>query len=237
MKKRTLLINIAANTVIIAVLLTIALVGVGGVTETLAQGGAAVYRGNTDKPEVSLMFNVYWGTEYIDGILKTLDKYGVKCTFFIGGSWAAKNSGTLKAIAEAGHEIASHGYSHKDAENLNYKQNVDELVPTAKLLKELTGAEIKLFAPPSGSIGDAMFKACEDNGFTVIMWSRDTVDWRDKNADTVFTRATSGVQNGELILMHPTAHTLEALPEILEFYRANGLTAVTVSRNLSPVSE
>ena len=79
MKKRTLLINIAANTVIIAVLLTIALVGVGGVTETLAQGGSAVYRGNTDKPEVSLMFNVYWGTEYIDGILKTLDKYGVKC--------------------------------------------------------------------------------------------------------------------------------------------------------------
>ena len=237
MKKKTLIINIAANAVIIAVLLTIAFVGVGGVTETLASGGAAVYRGNPDKPEVSLMFNVYWGTEYIDGILKVLDKYGVNSTFFIGGSWAAKNSGTLKAIAEAGHEIASHGYSHKDAEKLTYKQNVDELVPTAKLLKELTGEEIKLFAPPSGSIGDAMFKACEDNGFTVIMWSRDTVDWRDKNADTVFTRATSGVQNGELILMHPTAHTLEALPEILEFYRANGLTAVTVSRNLSPVSE
>ena len=207
MKKRTLLINIAANTVIIAVLLTIALVGVGGVTETLAQGGAAVHRGNTDKPEVSLMFNVYWGTEYIDGILKTLDKYGVKC------------------------------YSHKDAENLNYKQNVDELVPTAKLIKELTGAEVKLFAPPSGSVGEAMFQACSDYGYTVVMWSRDTVDWRDKNADTVYTRATSGVQNGELILMHPTEHTLEALPRILEFYADNGLRAVTVSANLAPASE
>ena len=232
MKKRTLLINIAANAVIIAVLLTIAFVGVGGVTETLAQSGAAVYRGNTDKPEVSLMFNVYWGTEYIDGILKTLDKYGVKCTFFIGGTWAAKNSGTLKAIAEAGHEIASHGYSHKDAEKLNYKQNVDELVPTEKLIRELTGKEVKLFAPPSGSLGEAMFQACSDYGYTVVMWSRDTVDWRDKNADTVYARATSGVQNGELILMHPTEHTLKALGKILEFYTDSALKPVPVSENI-----
>ena len=63
----------------------------------------------------------------------------------------------------------------------------------------------------------------------VIMWSKDTIDWRDKDADLVVSRATDGVQAGDMILMHPTAHTASALGRILEYYRGHGLKAVTVS--------
>lgn len=229
-KRKLLTANIAAVIVIVTVLAALALNGSGAVTEVA--GNDAVYRGNQLGNAVSLMFNVYWGEEYIPEILNILDAYSVKTTFFIGGSWAAKNMELVKSIAAAGHEIGSHGYNHKDAEHLNYERNLDEMVPAERLLEELTGQRITLFAPPSGSVGKEMFSAAESLGYTVVMWSRDTVDWRDKDADLVYKRATQDTQSGELILMHPTEHTLKALGKILEFYTDSTLKPVPVSENI-----
>jgi hypothetical protein len=64
------------------------------------------------------------------------------------------------------------------------------------------------------------------------MWTRDTIDWRDKDATTVYNRAIKGMSGGDLILMHPTEHTLEALPLMLEYVNANGFAAVAVGENL-----
>ncbi|MDR1940430.1 MAG: polysaccharide deacetylase, partial [Clostridiales bacterium] len=62
--------------------------------------------------------------------------------------------------------------------------------------------------------------------------SSDLIDWRDKDAELIFKRATRNMKNGDFVLMHPTAHTLEALPEILKFYSDNGYSAATVSTSL-----
>ena len=66
----------------------------------------------------------------------------------------------------------------------------------------------------------------------VIMWSRDTIDWRDKDVGMIYNRATKNLKKGEFVLMHPTDCTVTALPEILSYIRNDGLTAVTVSCNL-----
>ena len=65
-----------------------------------------------------------------------------------------------------------------------------------------------------------------------ILWSKDTNDWRDKNAALIYTRATKNVKAGDFILMHPMNETADALDDILKFYEANSLKAVTVSKNL-----
>lgn len=236
MKNNHFAVNVATNVIIVSVLVAIALVGLSGASAVPVSGNAAIYNGNSERAEVSLMFNVYWGTEYIEPILKVLDDYGVKTTFFIGGSWASKNNSTLKLIAEHGHEIGNHGYSHKDAKNLSYAQNADEISLTNKLIKEVLGVEVTLFAPPSGSIGSNMFSACADLNQKVIMWSRDTIDWRDKDSSLVLKRATTGIQNGDFVLMHPTAQTLEALPAILKSLSEQGFKVKTVSECLRPQS-
>ena len=64
------------------------------------------------------------------------------------------------------------------------------------------------------------------------MWSRDTIDWRDKSVDLIVKRATENLKNGEFILMHPKDVTVEALPQILTYIRENGLNTATVSQNL-----
>ncbi|MEG1609510.1 MAG: polysaccharide deacetylase, partial [Clostridia bacterium] len=94
-----------------------------------------------------------------------------------------------------------------------------------------------LFAPPSGSFDKTTLSVAEELDMRVIMWSKDTVDWRDKDENIVFKRATNKVGGGDLILMHPTAHTLKALPKILEFYKDNGLRQVIVSENLKETNE
>ena len=65
-----------------------------------------------------------------------------------------------------------------------------------------------------------------------VLWSNDTIDWRDKDASLVYTRATKNVTAGALVLMHPMPHTVKALPDILKEYKRRGLTAITVGENL-----
>lgn len=191
----------------------------------------AYYEGSS-QDGVSLMFNVYWGTEQVNGILDVLDEYGAKATFFIGGSWADDNVDCLKEIAARGHEIASHGYFHRDHDKLDYNGNLQEIKTSVDFIRTAAGVTVTLFAPPSGAYSDDTVKAAESLGLRTVMWSRDTIDWRDKDAATCFSRATKNIGGGDLVLMHPMKHTLAALPKILTVYRENGLRAVTVSENL-----
>ena len=178
------------------------------------------------------MFNVYEHTENVYKILDVLDEYGAKSTFFIGGSWADDNVDCVREIYKRGHEIASHGYFHKDHSRMSVDANLEEIRPSVKLLNMICGTEVKLFAPPSGAFCEATVNACISMDLRVIMWSRDTIDWRDKDVNLIYSRATKNLVKGEFVLMHPTDCTVEALPKILSYIRDNGLTAVTVSQNL-----
>ena len=196
------------------------------------QNENVIYNGNRDSNNVSIMFNVYWGTEYLDGILDVLDNYNIKTTFFVGGQWVEKEPEMLEKIFSKGHEIANHGYFHKDQEYLSYDQNYDEIKVNHDLVKSIIGFDMNLFAPPSGSFNKATIESAMDLGYSTIMWSKDTIDWRDKDANLIYSRATNNVTGGDLILAHPTECTLKALPLILEFFKLNNFNATTVSECL-----
>ena len=175
------------------------------------------------------MINVYEGSEVVEEMLSVLKEKGAKATFFVGGCWADDNGELLLKILEDGHELGSHGYFHRDHAKLNESQNREEMTATDNLIRRLTGYDVKLFAPPSGSYSATTLKVAESMGYKTIMWSKDTIDWRDKDIKTIINRATKNVCGGDMILMHPKKHTLEALPKILDYYEKGGLTAVTVS--------
>ena len=181
---------------------------------------------------VSLMFNVYWGTEEVYRILDTLSAYEAKATFFIGGCWADDNVDCLRDIYAAGHEIGNHGYFHKDHDKLDLVNNQKEISNCNRFISLALGEAPTLFAPPSGAYNDATLEAAGRLGMKTILWSKDTIDWRYKNAALIYTRATKNVKAGDFILMHPMKETADALDDILKFYEANSLKAVTVSKNL-----
>lgn len=237
-KKKRFLFEILSNCAIIVMLASLCLIGFGGsgaYNTVFSSGGenSPIYRGENSRSEVSIMFNVYQGNEYLESILDTLKTYGARCTFFVGGCWADDNNELLERISAEGHEIGNHGYFHKDAKNLSYSQNKSEITATNDLVKAITGKTPVLFAPPSGSFGKDVLKVCEDMGLKVIMWSRDTIDWRDKDASVIYERATDKIEAGDLVLAHPTYDTAQALPDILKYYKEHGLTPVTVSQIIS----
>ena len=192
----------------------------------------AYYRGNENERKVSLMINVYWGEEYLDKMLKALADNDVKATFFVGGCWVAKNNENLQKIFEAGHEIGNHGYYHKDHTKLTATQNRDEIHLTAQLVESLTGSLTTLFAPPSGSFNSAVLTVADSMGYKVIMWSKDTIDWRDKDENLIYSRATKNIENGDLILMHPTKATANMLDKIIRKIKSENFEIVKVSENI-----
>ncbi len=196
-------------------------------------GEADVYRSaDASSTGVSLMFNVYWGTEEVYRILDILQDYEAKATFFIGGCWADDNVECLRAIYSAGHEIGNHGYFHKDHSKMSLLENQKEISSCNRFIELAIGEKPNLFAPPSGAYGESTLLSCRTLEMKTILWSRDTIDWRDKDASLIYTRATKNIKGGEFVLMHPMSATADALDDVLKYYQSQSLSAVTVSENL-----
>jgi probable sporulation protein (polysaccharide deacetylase family) len=234
-KKEKFFVGLVSNCVIFALIITVFCFSFSdAITAAFSEPSPnAIYRGNADKKNVSVMINVYWGTEYIEPMLEILKANEVKATFFIGGSWANKNSETLKMICAGGHEIGNHGFFHKNHKKLSYAENNEEIAVCEKVIEGICGCKTRLFAPPSGSYGSAALKAADDLGYKTIMWSKDTIDWRDKDDNLIFSRATKNLKNGDLVLMHPTKNTLNVFDRIIKHYKQSGFNVVTVSENIS----
>ena len=74
--------------------------------------------------------------------------------------------------------------------------------------------------------------ACKQLQMKTILWSKDTIDWRDQNAAIIYQRAIKNVGGGDFILMHPTKATAAALKDILKYYNEKALNVITVSEHL-----
>lgn len=200
---------------------------------TVDETDREIYRLAGDEAKgICLMFNVYWGTDEVYQILQTLEAYEAKATFFIGGAWADDNVDCLKAIAEKGHEIGNHGYFHKAHDKLSFAKNQEEIENCNRFIQTVLGKTPTLFAPPSGAYNDETLRACKALGMKTILWSKDTIDWRDKDAALIYKRATKNVTRGDFILLHPMVETVAALKDILQYYEKYNLETVTVSENL-----
>lgn len=225
-----------SNAIIFVMLLAVSCMagfGVSYVTSAKIYNGV-YYSGDETSNKVSLMINVYWGTEFLDDMLQILQDNGVKTTFFVGGTWAIKESDMLEKIYAAGHEIGNHGYYHKDQGKLSAEKNLEEISTTHKLVKGLIGVDMNLFAPPSGSYNKKTVEVANELGYKTIMWTegKDTIDWRDKDSSLILQRATKGIKGGDLVLMHPTKATKDALNQIVKTILAQGLQVCPVSEVL-----
>ncbi len=236
-RKITFFRNVIANVVIVAIVATLGVFAFSSATlsttASTSQNGAYYY-GNRSENKVSLMFNVYGGTEYVEGILDVLVAKNVKSTFFVGGVWVEKNADTLKNLAEKGMEIGNHGYLHRDSDKLSQEGLKHEIKATENLVVVYLNKKTELFAPPSGAVNKEVTKVADSLGYKTIMWSKDTIDWRDQDVDLITKRATTGIIEGDLILMHPTKATLEALPMIIDTLQQENYLITTVSDTISP---
>ena len=192
-----------------------------------------VYSVKRDDKCVSLTFDAAWGNEDTQTLIDILAKYDVKATFFVVGFWAEKYPESVKALADAGHEIMTHSDDHAHFNSLSRERMIANLNAGCDKIEAVTGVRPTLFRAPYGEYNDTVVQTAADVGLQTIQWSVDSLDWKDLSASEITKRVTGSVKAGDIVLFHNAAkHTPEALPDILDYLLANGYRAVPVSELL-----
>jgi len=194
---------------------------------------APIYRGNPEKDMVAFLINVSWGSEHIPALLNTLKEKQVKATFFIDGKWAQSNSDYVKMIDEEGHIIGNHAYNHPDMARLSNQQVMEQISQTNEIIKAITGDSPKWFAPPSGSYNDHVVQAAHNLDMQTILWTVDTIDWKNPSVAVMVDRVRNKIHPGATILMHPTPAIAGGLEAIIDQVEDSGYRIGTIEKLVS----
>ena len=223
------------SVIITAIVMLIVVFGIFITAHTLSDAVSVqarmipIYNVDTQENKVAITFNCAASGD-IDNILGTLENHGIKCTFFMLGSWAVDYPDEVQKIYEAGHEIGNHGYSHKDLPTMNYEKIMLDIQKCNETVRNITGHSPVLFRAPSGAYDNKTISAAENLGMKTIQWDVDSIDWKNISASEIVERVTTRVKNGSIIQLHTgTECTAEALPLILDFLETNNFQCVTVS--------
>lgn len=172
--------------------------------------------------------------EFTPQVLKLLDRYNAKATFFCIGKKAAEHPDLVKEIIAEGHTIGNHTYTHAQGFGfLSTEKIVGELQRTRKAIQDLTGLDTHLYRPAFGVTNPNISKAVNQSGLQVIGWSIRSLDTTYRSKKSVLRRITRRLKQGDIILLHDTsAKTVEVLEQLLLFLQNNKIRSVTVDRLL-----
>ena len=176
-------------------------------------------------------------SEFTQQYLNILKEKQVKATFFCLGQHLDEYPELAKAIVDGGHQIASHTYHHYDLSTLDQKAFTEEMTSTMKAIKTHAGVTTNVLRPPYGSFNTKCWYESKGDVFMKVLWTHDTLDWKQPGASVIVQRATDNPYNGCVILMHdgggPRDQDVEALPTIIDTLKEQGFKLVTLSEMLS----
>jgi len=158
-------------------------------------------------------------------VIDTLIEYNVSATFFFTGDNMRRHRDVVRKTHEAGFSIGLHGYSHKSFRDLSASEITRELNESNELLETITGERSAIMRPPYGAVGDEEIELISGMDLTIYLWSLDTLDWSQSDANEILRNIKEYLRPGEIILMHAFSGQRlvpEILPSIIEFIRDEG---------------
>lgn len=195
----------------------------------------SVSHGNREQKRVALTFDD--GYSGMGALVDLLVELRVPATIFPAGAACAAEPDSIVKAKRHGMEIANHSWNHPQFTRLTDDGIVRELTSAEGKVREICGTgTVAYFRPPYGDCDERVTRVAGGLGYLVVQWSRDTLDWSAATTPRqLVARATDGVQNGDIILMHSQGrYTQEVLPEIASRLREEGFELTTVSGILAP---
>ncbi len=170
-----------------------------------------------------------------DAVLAVLEQYNAKATFFMLGSRAEQNPDVAKRVANAGHQVASHSYSH-DAEHFLNSGNADDVreqVEKARTaIESAVGYAPSYIRPPGGNIDVKGIEAAGTLADGYIGWTVDPHDYELPGADAIAESILNQVSPGSIVLLHDgggdRTQTIEAIKTVIPKLQSEGYTFVTI---------
>lgn len=167
-----------------------------------------------------------------DRILKVLEKEDVHATFFMLGSRVKRDPATARRVAEAGHTVGSHTYSHKPLSTLSAAQVRREIRRGRDALRQATGEDSAWLRPPYGAMDSDAWREVRRLKARAVLWDVDSRDWTRPGSVKIERTVIANVRPGSVVLFHDGGgnrnHTIAALPRIIRRLKAKGYTFVTV---------
>ena len=189
-----------------------------------------IYNVDTKEKKIAISFDASWGDDKTDEILKILDKYNVKATFFVVGAWVDQYPDKLKIMYEKGHEIGNHSNRHPMMPIISKEEMTKEIDTTDAKIMAITGEETTLFRCPSGEYNNLVIETVESTNHYCIQWDVDSIDWKEQGAEIEYNRIIKNAKPGSILLFHNNAkYTPQNLPKILQYFKSQGYTFVKVS--------
>ena len=173
-------------------------------------------------------------------VVDNLYRYNMKGSFFMLTREAKKYQSTVDYVKDADMEIALHSYTHKDLNKADDKTMDYELKTAKKELEKLAGVKIKHFRLPygSGTRNKKLRQKIADLGMMHIFWNVDTLDWKDKNPESIFQRTIKQMnktpKKSGIILFHDIhAQTVIASEMVMKYLDENNKTVCTLKDVIS----
>jgi peptidoglycan/xylan/chitin deacetylase (PgdA/CDA1 family)/N-acetylmuramoyl-L-alanine amidase len=205
-----------------------------------------VQTADTSRKEVALTFDCGADRGYAEDILNLLDDAGIKGSFGMTGAWAEANPDLVLRMAQEGHTIFNHTYSHRSFtgastgdEDPGSAFRTEELQHTQQVVSDITGGyDMRPYwRPPYGDFGPQTLRDAAASGYGItVMWTVDTLGWNGFSAEQIAQRTMDALQPGEIVLMHVGAQSedFQAMPAIIEQTEAQGYSFVTIEQLLQP---
>jgi len=188
----------------------------------------AYYVGNANEKIIYLTFDGGYEAGYTEGILDVLKKHNVPAAFFLTGNTIRDNSEMIRRMANEGHIVANHTFSHPNMTNIT---DLDafraELEKSEELYKSITGQEMpKYYRPPEGKYSELNLRMAKELGYKTMFWSLAYVDWNDNaqpSKEQAFSKLIPRIHPGAIVLLHNTSKTnADIMEELILKYREMG---------------
>jgi peptidoglycan-N-acetylglucosamine deacetylase len=183
-----------------------------------------------ERPWIALTFDDGPHAGRTEELLAVLKEAQVPATFFVVGKMADRYPQIMKQMADEGHEIANHTYTHPTLSRLSDAQILKELKQTREAVHRLTGQNTYLFRPPGGDFSRRVVRLTSKAGYKMVLWSVLTQDVQGASSRGMRQRILKGAGDGGIVLMHSgMTNTIEMLPPVIADLRRRGYHFVTIS--------
>ncbi|SMB92774.1 polysaccharide deacetylase family sporulation protein PdaB [Desulfonispora thiosulfatigenes DSM 11270] len=194
----------------------------------------------TKEKKIALTFDDGPDNYYTVQILDVLKRENIPATFFVIGQRCNDNPEVVKRIHDEGHILGNHSFSHPNFLKLTPEKIIKELNGTDEKINNLAGYKPAFFRSPYGSLDADKLKLVASQGYKIIAWNVDSLDWQGLSASEVKNNILSNTIEGSIVLQHSAggkgedlSGTVTALSEIITTLKKQGYEFVTVDKLLN----
>jgi len=170
-------------------------------------------------------------------LLDMLAKHNVQATFFVIGRFVKQRPDILRNMANAGHAIGNHTFTHPLLTVKSGPKIRHELEGCRAAISDAVGEHSNLFRPPFGGRRPAVLRIARELGLSPVMWDVTGYDWNAPPADAIEKRVSSRINGGNVILLHDGGHlqvgadrsqTVIATDRLIARYQSENFEFVTI---------